>query len=162
MAHSSNADKASLSSVVKDTEKAFHVEGQHINQYANLGLTQEECDFYEEFKDTPKHKKLLRKIDWRLLPLLMLLYLAAYLDRANIGKLHWSPLNTLETDERALRQREDRRNGRRSELNRISVQHRVRMTPACHSRHELTLTLLTALASSSSPTSSAKFHRTSC
>lgn len=88
MPHSPDEDKASLSSVVKDMEKATHVEGQQINEYANLGLTQEERDFYEGFKDTAKHKKLLRKIDWRLLPLLMLLYLAAYLDRANIGTLH--------------------------------------------------------------------------
>lgn len=39
--------------------------------------------FYEE--DSVEAKKVIRKIDWRLIPLLMLLYTLTFLDRVNIG-----------------------------------------------------------------------------
>jgi hypothetical protein len=35
--------------------------------------------------DGPATKRLLRKLDWTLLPFLALLYLLSFLDRANIG-----------------------------------------------------------------------------
>lgn len=35
--------------------------------------------------DAPRQKKLLRKIDMRLLPPLALLYLVSYMDRTNMG-----------------------------------------------------------------------------
>lgn len=34
---------------------------------------------------TPEEKKLVRKLDWRILPCTWILYLLGYLDRANIG-----------------------------------------------------------------------------
>jgi hypothetical protein len=34
---------------------------------------------------TPEEKKLVRKLDWRILPCTWVLYLLGYLDRANIG-----------------------------------------------------------------------------
>lgn len=40
---------------------------------------------------TKESKKLLRKIDWNLLPLLSLLYLLSALDRANIGNATCRP-----------------------------------------------------------------------
>lgn len=33
----------------------------------------------------PEEKKLVRKLDWRILPCTWILYLLGYLDRANIG-----------------------------------------------------------------------------
>ncbi|KAL1408341.1 hypothetical protein Q8F55_005149 [Vanrija albida] len=46
--------------------------------------TVEDREFLESFSEERK-KSLYRKIDWRLVPMLSLLYLFAYLDRANIG-----------------------------------------------------------------------------
>ena len=44
--------------------------------------TEEETDFYI---DPVAEKKLLRKLDWKLIPWLCLLYLISFLDRTNIG-----------------------------------------------------------------------------
>lgn len=49
------------------------------------GLTHEELAFVREFPEDKK-KKVLWKVDARLVPFLTLLYLFAYIDRANIGK----------------------------------------------------------------------------
>ncbi|KAJ4245466.1 hypothetical protein NW762_013975 [Fusarium torreyae] len=48
------------------------------------GLTREELAFVRDFPQDKK-KKVLRKVDLRLVPFLTLLYLFAYIDRANIG-----------------------------------------------------------------------------
>lgn len=37
---------------------------------------------------TPEEKKLVRKLDWRILPCTWTLYLLGFLDRANIGYVH--------------------------------------------------------------------------
>lgn len=40
----------------------------------------------EQLEDDPvEAKRITRKIDWRLIPLLMMLYTLAFLDRVNIG-----------------------------------------------------------------------------
>lgn len=78
-------DQASLASVGKDLEKTTHLEVVPTNQYANIGLTAEEAVFFDDFTASKDHKKLLRKIDIRLIPLLALLYLISHIDRANIG-----------------------------------------------------------------------------
>jgi len=96
-------DRASTHSVEKDLEKVDYIEVS-TNKYANIGLTAEETDFYENFPEDKK-KKMIRKIDFRLVPVLavsrneapnctshsladtrcQLLYLMAHIDRANIG-----------------------------------------------------------------------------
>lgn len=43
--------------------------------------------------DDAETKKVLRKIDWRLLPVLGLLYLLSYLDRGNIGNAKVAGMN---------------------------------------------------------------------
>ena len=48
---------------------------------------------HREFSEA-ETKKLLRKIDWTLLPLLSLLYLLSFLDRANIGNARLAGLET--------------------------------------------------------------------
>lgn len=74
---------ADTQSIDKDLEKVDYIEVNH-NKYANVGLTQEETDFYENFPED-KRKKMIRKVDVRLVPVLALLYLMAHIDRANIG-----------------------------------------------------------------------------
>ncbi|KAF2227681.1 MFS transporter [Elsinoe ampelina] len=63
-------------------EKVSYVEA--ANRLANLGISDDDAEFYETFPEE-KFKKMLRKIDVRLVPVLALLYLAAHIDRANIG-----------------------------------------------------------------------------
>jgi hypothetical protein len=57
----------------KDLEKVDYIEVNH-NKYANIGLTAEETDFYENYPEEAR-KKMIRKIDVRLVPVLALLYL---------------------------------------------------------------------------------------
>jgi len=57
----------------KDLEKVDYIE-VNANKYANIGLTAEETDFYENYPEEGK-KKMIRKIDFRLVPVLALLYL---------------------------------------------------------------------------------------
>ena len=40
---------------------------------------------HEDATDPVEAKKVLRKIDWRLIPLLQFLYMLTFLDRVNIG-----------------------------------------------------------------------------
>lgn len=54
------------------------------NKYARLGISDEDASFYDNFSEE-KRKRLFWKVDLRLVPFLTLLYLAAHIDRANIG-----------------------------------------------------------------------------
>ena len=87
-------DEASLASNEKDLEKVEIIEQYNVNKYANIGLSAEDADFYENFPEDKK-KSMSRKIDIRLVPVLALLYLAAHIDRANIGNASSSPLSLL-------------------------------------------------------------------
>jgi hypothetical protein len=69
----------------KDLEKIEIIERLEVNKYANIGLSFEDADFFDNFPQE-KHKKMIRKIDVRLVPVLALLYLASHIDRANIGE----------------------------------------------------------------------------
>ncbi|CAI7674633.1 unnamed protein product [Penicillium manginii] len=55
----------------------------------------EEYDYFLSKFDKERRNKLLRKIDWRLLPILSLFYLISFMDRANIGN---AKLQGLEED----------------------------------------------------------------
>ncbi|RMZ12020.1 hypothetical protein D0860_03118 [Hortaea werneckii] len=60
-----------------------NVESQ-VDEYTNAGLSPEDLAFLQNFPSEHK-KKLLRKMDWRLVPLLLFLYLITYIDKVNIG-----------------------------------------------------------------------------
>ncbi|KAI1500053.1 putative MFS transporter [Biscogniauxia marginata] len=66
----------------------FHVESTQqivlIDNIRVLGLTLEDADFYNGFSEE-RRKKIIRKVDIRLVPMLAILYLIAHIDRANIG-----------------------------------------------------------------------------
>ncbi|KAK6400165.1 hypothetical protein LTR95_019343, partial [Oleoguttula sp. CCFEE 5521] len=57
-------DRVSLSAIGKDLEESSQVEVVY-NKYANLGIDHEDAEFFETFPED-KHKKMLRKIDFRL------------------------------------------------------------------------------------------------
>ncbi|KAI1855759.1 hypothetical protein JX265_012204 [Neoarthrinium moseri] len=65
-----------------DAEKA--PVARTIDNIRVLGLTDDDAEFYSEFGAANK-KKLIRKVDIRLVPMLAILYLISQLDRANIG-----------------------------------------------------------------------------
>ncbi|OQE20156.1 hypothetical protein PENFLA_c017G01681 [Penicillium flavigenum] len=55
-----------------------------IDNIQVLGLASEDADFYRSFPPE-RRKRMIRKIDVRLIPMLAVLYLISHLDRANIG-----------------------------------------------------------------------------
>ncbi|ETS85425.1 hypothetical protein PFICI_03450 [Pestalotiopsis fici W106-1] len=55
-----------------------------IETFRVLGLDSADADFYNNYEEE-KRKKLTRKIDFRLIPMLAFLYLICHIDRANIG-----------------------------------------------------------------------------
>lgn len=57
-----------------------------LEQVHNGHLTPEEASFLASFSDEQK-KVVLRKVDWRLVPMLLVLYLISFIDRANIGMI---------------------------------------------------------------------------
>jgi MFS family permease len=76
---------------IKDTENVMELES--YNKYRNLGLSDDEAEFYENFPSEDRNR-LLWKVDIRLVPFLALLYLAAHIDRANIGNAKIEGLDT--------------------------------------------------------------------
>jgi hypothetical protein len=96
-----------------------------LEQVHNGSLTSEEASFLASFSDEQK-KVVLRKVDWRLVPMLLVLYLISFIDRANIGMLGcggWQRLSGLSLT--IARQCEDRRPFAGFEYEWDAVQHRV-------------------------------------
>lgn len=56
----------------------------HLHQAMRAGLSQEDAEFLYSV-DKAEQKKIFHKVDWRLCPMLAILYLISHLDRANIG-----------------------------------------------------------------------------
>jgi hypothetical protein len=56
----------------------------YLHDYMRAGLTHEDAQF---LYDIPKSEqdRIFHKVDWRLCPMLAVLYLISHLDRANIG-----------------------------------------------------------------------------
>ncbi|KAI7088253.1 MFS general substrate transporter [Hortaea werneckii] len=77
-------DEVSIATIGKDIEKTFVYEVINDNKHAKIGLSNDDAEFFESFPKE-KHNRLLRKVDFRLVPVLALLYLCAHIDRANIG-----------------------------------------------------------------------------
>lgn len=79
-----DADAVSVTSVKKDLEHVDEIEYYNRNQYARIGLSDDDAEFFTNYPEDAR-KKLFRKIDFRLVPVLAVLYLFAHIDRANIG-----------------------------------------------------------------------------
>ncbi|VUC31396.1 unnamed protein product [Clonostachys rosea] len=65
-----------------DAEKGQNI--RTIDNFRVLGLSDDDVEFYENFSDEAR-KRVVRKVDVRLIPMLAILYLISHLDRANIG-----------------------------------------------------------------------------
>jgi hypothetical protein len=81
-------DKAMMTHTDERFNSEPDVANQHqiieLDNFKVLGLSPEDADFYIAFSSS-RRKKLLRKIDVRLIPMLATLYLISHIDRANIG-----------------------------------------------------------------------------
>ncbi|KAF5694389.1 nicotinamide mononucleotide permease [Fusarium denticulatum] len=64
---------------LENTTEAIEIAGFRV-----FGLRPEDADFYNSYTEEQK-KKVFRKVDVRLVPMLALLYLICHIDRANIG-----------------------------------------------------------------------------
>ncbi|KAJ5630468.1 uncharacterized protein N7484_010568 [Penicillium longicatenatum] len=64
---------------VEDTSNVTTVDGIRV-----LGLSPDDATFLDNFSQDQR-KAVLRKVDYRLVPMLSVLYLVSHLDRANIG-----------------------------------------------------------------------------
>lgn len=82
-------------SITKDdveiADQPAHLEslpkGAHVTEIGNfrvVGLTPEDADFFANYPEESR-KRVFRKVDIRLVPMLALLYLISHIDRANIG-----------------------------------------------------------------------------
>jgi hypothetical protein len=69
-------------------EDAYHVETRarvvEIGNFRVCGISDEDADFFRNFPEQDR-KKVFRKVDIRLVPMLACLYLICHVDRANIG-----------------------------------------------------------------------------
>ncbi|RYP03740.1 hypothetical protein DL764_004915 [Monosporascus ibericus] len=69
-------------------QKPTHVESAsrpiEIGTFRVLGLNPEDAEFYSNFPEQ-RRKRVFRKVDVRLIPMLAALYLICHIDRANIG-----------------------------------------------------------------------------
>lgn len=69
--------------------KPIEAETQHIDNVQMDSMAEPDSDtqlsIEEDESIETRNKRLLRKIDWRLLPLCGFLYLLNYLDRSNLG-----------------------------------------------------------------------------
>ncbi|KAI1288624.1 major facilitator superfamily transporter [Xylaria venustula] len=59
-------------------------ETRHTEQRLYAGLSEEDVEFMANYS-IENQKKAISKVDWRLIPVLLLLYLITYLDKTNIG-----------------------------------------------------------------------------
>lgn len=73
-----SSESRDIEQVPQEKDTAVH------NEFSRGGMSQEDIDFVANFPDERK-KVIIRKVDFRLVPMLVLLYLIAYLDKTNIG-----------------------------------------------------------------------------
>ncbi|KAF3914616.1 hypothetical protein AA313_de0201256 [Arthrobotrys entomopaga] len=64
-------------------EKEEVIYDEHTSGMAR-GLSVEDAEFLANFPPE-KHKRLIHKVDWRMIPFLTILYLITYIDKTNIG-----------------------------------------------------------------------------
>jgi hypothetical protein len=65
---------------VGDEKSRWAASPYHLQDYMKAGLTQDDAEFLHGF-DIAEQKKIFHKVDWRLCPMLAVLYLISHLDR---------------------------------------------------------------------------------
>ena len=75
-----DAAKSQVLELEMADEKTAYVQSAQLEHSLAAGLSFEEATYVQEFSKKA-HNKAFRKVDWRLMPVLMSLYLIANLDR---------------------------------------------------------------------------------
>ncbi|KAG7101083.1 putative transporter like protein [Verticillium longisporum] len=78
-AHRTLSIRSDAENIPPEKDTVMHTEFQHRG-----GMSPEDVEFLASFPDERK-KEAVRKVDLRLVPMLVQLYLMAYLDKTNIG-----------------------------------------------------------------------------
>lgn len=91
----SHDDAARRSSTSMDDTKSGEKQVEDVKVEGETGLHDDSHLESGAEWDEASVQRLIRKIDWRLIPFLALLYLLSFLDRTNIGNAR---LDTLEAD----------------------------------------------------------------
>ncbi|KAK8124147.1 hypothetical protein PG999_004065 [Apiospora kogelbergensis] len=74
-----------IKDALSEPEAAQKLRAMHIENQQNLsGLSPEDAEFLQNYPEEKK-KRVIRKVDIRLIPMLLFLYLITYLDKTNIG-----------------------------------------------------------------------------
>lgn len=73
-------DKPQVVEMEEMDEKTNRADAAHLEHSLRAGLSYEDATFVHEMTKK-EHDKAFRKVDWRLMPMLMSLYLIANLDR---------------------------------------------------------------------------------
>lgn len=74
----------------RDSQDVSHREMQGIaTPIQDAGLDETNVPRY----DDPETKRIMRKVDWRLLPPLTILYILSFMDRSNIGNAKVAGMN---------------------------------------------------------------------
>lgn len=66
--------------LIEVDEKVSYVDAAHLEGSLRVGLSYDDAAFMHDMPEKA-HNKAFRKVDWRLMPMLMSLYLIANLDR---------------------------------------------------------------------------------
>lgn len=69
----------------------------------NEHISAVDADFLAGFTNEQR-RRVLRKVDWRLVPMLLILYLISFIDRANIGTSRLASSTNMTADKRRQRQ----------------------------------------------------------
>ena len=80
-------EKNEITHVDEKSESVRDEKHHQIVQIDNiqvLGLHSDDAEFYANYSEE-KRKRVIRKVDVRLVPMLAILYLISHIDRANIG-----------------------------------------------------------------------------
>jgi hypothetical protein len=80
----SNSDRKSDDIDAIVLEKAPWATVEHLEKYMRAGLTQEDAQFLHDIPEK-EQRKIFHKVDVRLCPMLMILYLISHLDRLAPG-----------------------------------------------------------------------------
>jgi hypothetical protein len=62
--------------VITDEKANF----QHLEKYLKAGLSHEDAEYLNSISEK-EQRRIFHKVDWRLCPMLMILYLISHLDR---------------------------------------------------------------------------------
>lgn len=87
-----SAVNMSLNTGIKVTSATHHIEGD-VKDPLGIQIDHAVDEENQPQYDDKETKKILRKVDYRLMPILTYLYLVSYIDRGNVGNARVAGMN---------------------------------------------------------------------